>query len=132
MNVTYAWRGDFDNEELNQLHAEGFGHPVLADDWRRQTAKHSLGWACARDDSGALVGFVNVPWDGATHAFILDTLVAVRARRHGIGTRLVEVASEEARRAGCEWLHADFDEELEPFYLGACGFKPTPAGLIEL
>jgi hypothetical protein len=79
MNITYAWRGDFDNEEVNRLHSEGFSHPVLGDDWRRQTAEHSLGWACARDDMDALVGFVNVPWDGATHAFIMDTLVAVRA-----------------------------------------------------
>ena len=132
MNVTYAWRGNFDNEEVNRLHAEGFGHPVLGDDWRRQTAEHSLGWACARDDTDALVGFVNVPWDGATHAFIMDTLVAVRARRHGIGTRLVQVAIEEARGAGCEWLHADFDEALRSFYIDACGFVPTPAGLMEL
>jgi GNAT superfamily N-acetyltransferase len=62
----------------------------------------------------------------------MDTLVAVRARRHGIGTRLIQVCIEEARRAGCEWLHADFDEELQSFYFGACGFVPTPAGLIEL
>lgn len=36
--------------------------------------RHSLGWVCARFD-GALVGFVNVAWDGAAHAFILDTVV---------------------------------------------------------
>ncbi len=32
------------------------------------------------------------------------------------------------RRAGCEWLHVDFDDDLAPFYLQACGFQPTPAG----
>lgn len=36
-----------------------------------------------------------------------------------------------ARAAGCEWPHVDFDE-LEPFYFAACGFRPTPAGLVAL
>lgn len=25
---TYTWRGEFENEALNALHAEGFGHPA--------------------------------------------------------------------------------------------------------
>ena len=131
MGVGYAWRGDFTNPELNALHAEGFGHRVLDDDWRGQVQRHSLGWVCARDGD-QLVGFVNVPWDGAVHAFILDTLVAVRARRQGIATRMVALAVDEARAAGCEWLHVDFDEKLSSFYLDACGFASTPAGLIAL
>ena len=131
MGVGYAWRGDFTNPELNALHAEGFGHRVLDDDWRGQVQRHSLGWVCARDGD-QLVGFVNVPWDGAVHAFILDTLVAVRARRQGIATRMVVLAVDEARAAGCEWLHVDFDEELSSFYVDACGFASTPAGLIAL
>lgn len=85
----------------------------------------------ARDGS-ELVGFVNVPWDGATHAFVLDTLVANNARRRGIGKRLVEEAARNAREAGCEWLHVDFDEGLEAFYFESCGFRPVPAGLIQL
>ena len=79
-----------------------------------------------------LVGFVNVAWDGGVHAFVLDTLTAQDLRRQGIGRRLIEVARDEARGAGCEWLHVDFDEELSRFYFEACGFKSTPAGLIEL
>jgi hypothetical protein len=58
--------------------------------------------------------------------------VASRAGRHGIGTEIVRVATREARAAGCEWLHVDFDEHLRPFYLDACGFTPTDAGLIAL
>jgi len=73
-----------------------------------------------------------VAWDGGSHAFILDTLVAGEARRRGIGARLVAVAAEHARAAGCEWLHVDFEDHLRGFYLGACGFAPTNAGLIEL
>jgi ribosomal protein S18 acetylase RimI-like enzyme len=129
--ISYAWRGQVGNPELNALHAEGFGHRVLDDGWQAQLAAHSLGWVCARD-GGDLVGFVNVAWDGGVHAFILDTLVAAAAQRQGIGTRLVAIAAEHAREAGCEWLHVDFDDELVPFYFDGCGFRPTNGGLIAL
>jgi GNAT superfamily N-acetyltransferase len=129
--IDYAWRGRFDNAEVNALHAEGFAHRVLADDWWGQVNRHSLGWVVARDGA-ALVGFVNVAWDGMIHAFILDTLVAGAARRRGVGTGLVRLAVEESRKAGCEWLHVDFDPHLRDFYLGACGFTPTDAGLVPL
>ncbi len=132
MAITYEWRGAFTNPELNALHAEGFDHPVLDDDdWVGQVERHSVGWVVARDGD-ELVGFVNVPWDGAIHAFVLDTVVAAHARRQGVGTRLVEVAVAEARAAGREWLHVDFDDHLRGFYFDACGFTPTNAGLIEL
>jgi len=130
-DVTYVWRGDFTNAEVNALHAEGFGHPMLEDDWKAQVERHSLGWVCAREGD-ELVGFVNVPWDGGTHAFILDTLVDARARRQGIGTRMVALAADQAKAAGCEWLHADFGDELAAFYFDSCGFVPTPAGVIAL
>ena len=45
---------------------------------------------------------------------------------------MVAIAVEEARAAGCEWLHVDFDDHLRPFYLEACGFVPTNGGLIAL
>ncbi|HSL11465.1 MAG TPA: GNAT family N-acetyltransferase [Actinomycetota bacterium] len=77
----------------------------------------------ARRD-GELIGFVKVPWDGLVHAWIQDTMVSDRARHQGIGTRLVTLAVEEARNAGCEWLHVDFNDDLRPFYVGACGFRP--------
>ncbi|HET8527942.1 MAG TPA: hypothetical protein VFL60_03455 [Gaiellaceae bacterium] len=51
----------------------------------------------------------------------------------GDRTRVVALAVEHARAAGCEWLHVDFDEQLRPFYLDACGFdEPDGAGLIHL
>lgn len=129
--VTYEWRGLFASAEVSTLHAEAFRHPPRADDWRAQVERHSLGWACARDGDD-LAGFVNVAWDGGVHAFILDTVVAAGIRRQGIGTGLVALAAQEARRAGCEWLHVDFEEHLRPFYLHSCGFKPSDAGLIAL
>lgn len=131
VNINYEWRGDFDNAELNALHAEGFAHDLLADDWKAQLHRHSLGWVCAREGD-ALLGFVNVAWDGATHAFILDTLVTARVRRQGIGATMVAMAVNEARAAGCEWLHVDFYDHLRPFYFDACGFTPVHAGVIAL
>ena len=93
---------------------------------------HSLGWVTARQGDGRLVGFVNVAWDGALHAFLIDTTVALGARRMGIGTQLVAVATQCARRAGCRWLHVDFEPQLRSFYLEACGFSFTAAGLVDL
>jgi GNAT superfamily N-acetyltransferase len=134
VTISYNWRGDFDNAEANALHAEAFETRVFDDaewDWVELVHRHSLGWVVARQDD-ELVGFVNVVWDGLVHAWIQDTMVAATARHHGIGAELVAVAMREARRGGCEWLHVDFDEHLRPFYLDACGFTPTHAGLIAL
>jgi len=126
------WRGAFDNRALNELHAEAFEHRVLDDDWTAQVRGHSLGWVCAWGEGGELVGFVNVPWDGACHAFIVDAIVSARAGRQGIGTAMVKLATEQAREAGCEWLHVDFEEHLRSFYVDACGFQPAPAGVVKL
>src|SRR5437867_12056384 len=106
MPILYAWRADVTNAELNALHAEAFETQVFDDtewDWVEQLHGHSLGWVVARRD-GALVGFVNVIWDGLVHAWIQDTMVASSARYKGIGTELVAVAVREARAAGREWL----------------------------
>lgn len=127
----FQWRGAFTNEELNALHAQAFDHPILTIDWTGQVQAYSLGWVTARE-GGELIGFVNVPWDGAIHAFIVDTIVSARAQRQGVGTRLVDIAAHEASAAGCSWLHVDFDEEHRAFYLDKCGFRPTHAGLRDL
>jgi GNAT superfamily N-acetyltransferase len=132
MTINYVWRGEFTNAEVEPLHAAGFERPANAgNDWWTPVNRYSLGWVCARED-GRLVGFVNVAWDGGVHAFILDTVVAAEVGRRGVGTRLVEVATENARAAGCEWLHVDFEPHLRSFYFDACGFRPTDAGLIQL
>jgi GNAT superfamily N-acetyltransferase len=131
MPLTYSWRGAFANDSLNALHAEAFGHRHFADDWWTQVNQHSLGWVCANDGTN-LLGFVNVAWDGALHAFILDTMVTASHGRQGIATEMVAIAVQQARQAGCEWLHVDFEDHLRPFYFESCGFVPTNAGLINL
>ena len=145
--IAYEWRGPFGSREVGALHGEAFGGPggsgglgdqggagdrgAVPRDWRAQVEQHSLGWVCARED-GQLAGFVNIAWDGGVHAFLLDTLVTARVRRRGVGTKLVTVASDGARAAGCEWLHADFEDPLRTFYFDSCGFSPADAGLIAL
>lgn len=90
----------------------------------------SLCWVGAFDGSRP-VGFVNVAWDGGVHAFLLDTLVHPEFRRQGIATQLVVRATDLARLRGAQWLHVDYEPQLEGFYAG-CGFRPSKAGLIRL
>lgn len=136
--VSFAWRGSFGNAEVNRLHAEAFETRLFDEsewNWRDLTERHSMGWVTARtgsDPDTALVGFVNVVWDGFTHAWIQDVMVAKSARHQSIGVHLVAECRKAASQAGCEWLHVDFDDDLGKFYYDACGFKPTSAGLIEL
>ena len=89
--ISFEWRGEVTNPEMNALHAEAFETRVYQ-----------------------------------------DTMVASAGRHRGIGTKLVALAVEEARRAGCEWMHVDFEDHLRAFYFDACGFTPTNEGLIEL
>lgn len=79
-----------------------------------------------------MVAFVHVCWDGGRHGFLLDTVVHHAHRRQGLGRAVVVTAAEEAAKAGCEWLHVDYEPQLADFYRQACGFRPTEAGLLRL
>jgi GNAT superfamily N-acetyltransferase len=125
------WRGDFASEEVDALHREAFDVASPRPDWRGIVDAHSVGWVTARDAEG-LVGFVNVVSDGGIHAWLQDVMVAERVRRQGVGRELVDAAGRGATGAGCEWLHVDFEPDLADFYLEACGFEPTSAGLKRL
>ncbi len=134
VTVTYEWRGDFANEELNALHAQAFGTRVFDAsewDWVEQVHGHSLGWVVARVGPD-LAGFANVLWDGLVHAWLQDVMVSEHTRRQGIGAGLVRGSRAGAARAGCEFLHVDFAAEHERFYIDACGFTPTKGGLMAL
>ncbi|WP_375372284.1 GNAT family N-acetyltransferase [Pseudarthrobacter sp. AB1] len=112
----YEWRGSFTNQEVNALHAEAFEHRLFDDDWNDQLDRLSLGWVTARDDHG-LVGIVNIIWDGLVHAFVEDTIVAVRVRRQGVGIRLIEVARERMTNSAAKTppfsaaSHTEFEED---------------------
>ena len=128
--ISFAWRNPITDEEMMELVSSDGGRPA-AGRWDR-TSAHSLGWVGAREADGSLVGFVNVAWDGGAHAFLLDTRTRVTHQRRGIGRELVRQAAHQAAAAGCEWLHVDFLPDLTAFYLDACGFRRTEAGLLQL
>ena len=115
---------------MTDLVASYGGRPVPG--WWDTIRPHSFGWVTARAADDVVVGFVNIVTDGGDHAFLIDTKARGGFQRRGIATRVVALAAEHAREAGCEWLHVDFDDELRAFYLEACGFEPTAAGLIHL
>lgn len=127
----FAERGPVDDLALSQLHAAAFEENARLVAWGARLERHSLTWFTAHD-GGRLVGFVNVAWDGDRHAFLLDTVVAAPHRGRGIGRELVARAVRAASDAGCTWLHADFADDLAPFYRDACGLTPTAAGLQRL
>jgi GNAT superfamily N-acetyltransferase len=129
-DVAYAWRGAITDGEMVDLVRSHGGRAEAG--WWDRIRPHSLGWVAARDGDGLLVGFVNVAWDGGDHAFLLDTKTRGPHQRRGIGTEVVRRAVVEARAAGCEWLHVDYEPPLARFYLDACGFRPTDAGLVHL
>ena len=120
-----------DDAALSALHGRAFGSDSAAvHPWARQLEHHSLTWIGAFTGD-LLIGFVQLCWDGGSHAFLLDTVVDPDHQRRGIGGDLVRAAVAEARRAGCEWLHVDHEPHLDHFYRD-CGFSPTAAGLLHL
>jgi ribosomal protein S18 acetylase RimI-like enzyme len=133
MTVELKVRFPVDDGTLSELHHRAFspgsaGTDVVPRPWASRLERHSLTWIGAFS-SGQLVGFVHAVWDGGIHAFILDTAVHPDFQRRGIGRDLVNAVTAEAFKAGCEWVHVDYEAELAGFYENECGFRPTSAGL---
>ncbi|WP_432563551.1 GNAT family N-acetyltransferase [Kineococcus sp. SYSU DK003] len=128
--IEYRWRDPITDAEVVDLVLSHAGD--ASPGWWPRIREHSLGWVGARDEADLLVGFVNVAWDGGDHAFLIDTKTRGSHQHRGIGRSLVQVATRHAAAAGCEWLFVDFTADLAPFYLDACGFTRTDAGLIHL
>ena len=121
-----------DDDVISHLHALAFGGDVASvQPWSDRLRSHSVTWVGAFDGE-VLVGFVHVVWDGGVHGFLLDTAVHPGRRGEGLGTQVIAAAIDAARGAGCEWLHVDYEPQLESFYRGACGIGPTTAGLLRL
>lgn len=127
--IAYAVSPPVTNEELN---------PLFASAWEKHTYwdfmpvhEHSLCYVCAYHGE-KLVGYVNLAWDGAQHAFILDTTVHRDYQHRGIGAQIVKEAVRFARSQNLDWVHVDFDPHLKTFYFDKCGFKSTDAGLVNV
>jgi len=121
-----------EDKALSHLHRAAFGSDdegVLP--WADRLRNHSLTWVGAFDGD-ELIGFVNVLSDGGSHAFLVDTVVHPAHQRRGLGAAIVRTAAAEAAGAGCIWLHVDYEPAGADFYLQACGFRRTEAGLLRL
>ncbi|HEU5314820.1 MAG TPA: GNAT family N-acetyltransferase [Chloroflexota bacterium] len=129
MAIEYRVSPPIENAALDALYLAAWPNHKPPYDFRPEL-RHALTYACAYDGD-LLVGFVRLAWDGAIHAFLLEPTVLPSYRRRGIGRALVARVVDVARERGMEWVHVDYDEELDPFYR-ACGFTPAPAGLIRL
>jgi GNAT superfamily N-acetyltransferase len=112
--------------QLNDLFAASWPEHRVAS--FEPVLRSSMAYVCAYRGT-ELVGYVNIAWDGRTHAFILDTTVHPSCRRIGVGQQLVRRALEEAKRCGVVWVHVDFEPPLKEFY-SRCGFRSSEAGVI--
>jgi ribosomal protein S18 acetylase RimI-like enzyme len=128
-DVVYREKPPLDNDALNALYTVAWPHHSPCDFSITLAVCMTYFGAFAPD--GEWIGFVKVAWDGETHAFLLEPTVHPAWRHMGIGRELVRLCAEAGRAKGLEWLHVDYDPELASFY-AACGFVPTPAGLIKL
>jgi ribosomal protein S18 acetylase RimI-like enzyme len=127
-SITYFVDASITNHQLNRLFAASWDAHQWCD--FEAVLSRSLGYVCAYLGD-ELIGFVNLAWDGGSHAFILDTTVHPKVRRRGIGRRLVRLAVEVAEQGLVEWVHVDFEPRLRGFYR-ECGFRHTEAGLLRL
>lgn len=127
-SITYRIAPDVTDSELNQLFASAWTNH--ADRKFESELSHSLTYICAYDGP-RIVGFANVAWDGGLHAFLLDVTVQADYQRRGIGHELVARVKEIGTQHHIEWLHVDYEPQLEPFYR-ACGFQETKAGVLNL
>src|SRR5688500_18152610 len=89
LKLPYELSPPLTNEQLNALFSAGSpgdGWPSWqrkpdTSDWQ-PVLSQSLAYVCAYDGD-ALVGFVNVAWDGRGHAFLLDPRVHPDYRHAG-------------------------------------------------
>jgi GNAT superfamily N-acetyltransferase len=88
---------------------------------------------------GAVVGWLSGVLDGvypepgapapAPHGYVQAVVVAMAARRAGVGRELLDRFVATARKAGVSWVFAVPDEDLDVkarvTWLAACGFEPV-------
>ena len=53
-----------------------------------------------------------------------------RTSGKALGIAVAHRSIAEFQAAGCAWLFVNLEPKLAPFYLEACGFRSTPAGLV--
>jgi GNAT superfamily N-acetyltransferase len=96
--------------------------------WWDRIRPHSLGWVIARDEGGALIGFVNVAWDGGDHAFLIDTKVRPDHQRRGIATELVRIAARHAKKGRLRVVGGRLRRASRAVLLGLVRLHPDAGG----
>lgn len=129
--VDIRLRCPIDDLAVSRLHARAFGGEPAVVAWGERLARHSRSWVCAFGGD-ELVGFVHAVWDGGIHAFLLDTVVDPDHQRQGVGRLMVQALLGDLKDRGISWVHVDFEPDYLDFYLSACGFGATSAGLLDL
>ena len=127
-SIEYAVSEPVSDLELNELFTASW--PAHRPRDFKAVLSHGMAYVCAYRGA-KLIGFVNVAWDGKTHAFILDTTVHPEHRRQGIGKELVKQATGQARSRGVVWVHVDYEPHLKLFY-AECGFRASEAGVLNV
>ena len=125
-DIEFAERPTISDDALNDLFALAW--PAHERRTFARLLSQSLSFVVAFH-AQQVVGFVNVAWDGGSHAFILDPTVHPHYQRRGIGGELVRHAVAAATENGVEWVHVDFEPQLAAFY-SSLGFRSTDAGVL--
>ena len=125
-DLTFEMQPSLTDAQLDELFLDAWGEapPVRYS----LVLPHSLTWVAAFQGH-ALVGFVNLAWDGGAHAFVTDAMVRSDLRQRGIGLELVGRAVDAARAAGVRWIHADYEPHLDGFFAKA-GFLRARARVL--
>ena len=126
--VRYVVNGPVDEQELDLLFSAVWPNYTSKDlgDMLDVSLIHVLAYS-----DEALVGFLRVLECGRTRGFVIGPTVHPDAGGKGVGTALLNEASDAAKEKGLKQLHVEFPSEMRGFY-GRAGFRHTAAGLRRL
>ncbi len=85
-----------------------------------------------RTGPSELVGFDNVAWGGGEHAFLIDTRPDPVTSDRAWAPRAFAARSVRSRQRAPSGWPSISSPALAAFYIDACGFRSTPAGLVHL
>ncbi|BDA72115.1 GNAT family acetyltransferase [Calothrix sp. PCC 7716] len=113
-------------------------------DWEVPDLRESVGWERRDSDypllfekctfwvgvheKGKLIAFGYIAGTGLEHGYLEDIMVHPGYQRKGIGSALVKILLEEAKRIGIKIVTVTFKASHSNFY-SRCGFMPSSAGL---
>lgn len=101
--------GDVTSAEINDL--MDLVMPGRKHDDFTETLKRSLGYVVVRDETGTLIGYCNLAWDGGRHATIFDLNVHPDHRNQNFVFPMLQKLVDVAKNTpDLRYLHADFNK----------------------